>query len=317
MIKVGVFLALLVLIAGCATSPQTAPRSPAPVAAAPAYHPSIDPAQFTTSITNKYFSLASGQKFIYEGTSNDGKERNEVVVTSQTKQILGVTTIVVSDRVWLNGELKEDTSDWYAQDKDGNVWYFGEDSKEIVDGQVASTEGSWEAGVDGAQPGIIMEGNPKIGDSYKQEYYASKAEDMADVVALDETVTTPYGTFTNCLKTREWTPLESGDEFKWYCAQAKTVVRETAPGEGEESSLVNITTVAKIEPVVAPPIKVQITEDEAKAIALQRVPGTVTDIVIETKFGKPAYVVEIKPDYGVETDVIIDIKTGEVLGVET
>ncbi len=116
---------------------------------------------------------------------------------------MGVNTIVVWDRVWLNDELIEDTKDWYAQDKYGNVWYFGEDSKEYEDGKVVSTEGSWEAGVDNAKPGIIMKANPVIGESYRQEYYKGEAEDMADVVALGVKVKVKYGSFSDCLQTRD------------------------------------------------------------------------------------------------------------------
>ena len=121
---------------------------------------------------------------------------------------MGVTTIVVWDRVWLNNELIEETYDWYAQDKEGNVWYFGEDSKEYENGMVVSTKGSWEAGVDGAKPGIIMEAHLRVGESYRQEYYKGEAEDMADVVAVGVTVTIPYGTFEDCLKTRNWSQID-------------------------------------------------------------------------------------------------------------
>jgi hypothetical protein len=115
-----------------------------------------------------------------------------------------VIATVVWDREWLNDALIEETYDWYAQDKEGNVWYLGEDSKEYENGKAANSKGSWEAGVDGAKPGIIMKGDPKIGDSYRQEYLKGKAEDMADVVALSESVAVPFGTFTDCLKTRDW-----------------------------------------------------------------------------------------------------------------
>jgi len=132
--------------------------TPTPVPPEETYNPIIDSADFVTEIDNLYFPLKPGTTFIYRGETEEGVQRNEVVVTNQTKTILGVLTTVVWDRVWdEDDELVEETYDWYAQDKDGNVWYFGEDSKEYESGVVVSTAGSWEAGVDGAKPGIIME----------------------------------------------------------------------------------------------------------------------------------------------------------------
>jgi len=136
---------------------------------------------------------------------------------------MGVECVVVRDTAWEGGELIERTFDWYAQDQEGTVWYFGEDTKEYRNGKVTSTGGSWEAGVDGAQPGIIMQANPKAGLSYRQEYYEGEAEDKAQVVSVNESVTVPYGSFDHVLKTKEWTPLEPGlVEHKYY-----------APGVGQ------------------------------------------------------------------------------------
>jgi hypothetical protein len=130
---------------------------------------------------------------------------------------MGVECVVVNDKAWENGKLIERTYDWHAQDKEGNVWYFGEDTKEYENGKVVSTKGSWEAGVDGAKPGIIMQAHPKVGQSYRQEYYKGEAEDMAKVINLNESVTVPYGSFDHVLVTKEWTPLEpSYAEHKYY-----------------------------------------------------------------------------------------------------
>jgi len=176
-------------------------------------------------IDNRYFPLMPGTAFIYQGGTKGGIERNEVYVTHQTKQILGVICTEVRDRVSVDGKLVEETLDWYAQDKDGNVWCFGEEAKEYENGVVVSTEGSWEAGIDGAKPGIIMEANPQIGGSYRQEYYKGKAEDMATVLSLNESVSVPYGSFKNCLKTKDFTPLEPGIiENKYYSAGVGVVL---------------------------------------------------------------------------------------------
>jgi hypothetical protein len=190
------------------------------------YEPVIDPADFTTLVNNPYLSFAPGTTFIYEGVSEDGPERNEVNVTNQTRVIIGVTCIEIWDRVWLNGSLVEETYDWYAQDNDGNVWYFGEDSKELENGVVVSTEGSWEAGVEGAKPGIVMEAHPVVGDRYRQEYYKGEAEDMAKVVNVNVSVVVPFGSYADCLQTNEWTPLEKGYSEDKYFALGIGMVQE-------------------------------------------------------------------------------------------
>jgi hypothetical protein len=132
----------------------------------------------------------------------------------------------VHDQIFLNGTLAEDTFDWYAPDNQGNVWYFGEDTKSFEGGTV-STEGSWEAGQNGALPGIIMLAHPKVGDTYQQENSPGVVADMARVKDLSTTVTVPYGTFTGCIKTQEWTPLETGSRaFKYYAPGIGIVVEE-------------------------------------------------------------------------------------------
>ena len=207
------------------------------------YNPQINPVDFSTKINNKYLTFTPGTAYIYEGKVEEGTERTEVYVTNDIKKVMGVDVIEVRDRVWLNDELIEDTKDWYAQDKYGNVWYFGEDSKELVNGEVVSIEGSWEAGVDGAKPGIIMRSDPKIGDAYRQEYYKGRAEDMAEVVALGVKVKVKYSSFSDCLQTRDWNPLEQGyGEYKYYCPQAGNLVYEVGIENGEGAQLMDVKT---------------------------------------------------------------------------
>jgi hypothetical protein len=207
------------------------------------YNPTIDPDNFVAKIDNQYFPLTPGTTFIYEGQKEGGTERTEVYVSRQTKQIIGVTCIEVRDTVWVDGNLVEATLDWYAQDKDGNVWYFGEDSKEYENGQVVSTAGSWEAGVDGAKLGIVMEANPKIGDSYRQEYYKGEAEDMAEVLSLTESVSVPYGSFNNCLKTKDFTRLEPDVvENKYFASGIGPISTIMVKGGSERSDLAAIQT---------------------------------------------------------------------------
>ena len=206
------------------------------------YDPVINPADFVAQIDNQYLPLTPGTTLIYEGETEDGMERIEVEVTHETKDILGVTCIVVRDTVRVDGELVEDTYDWFAQDKDGNVWYFGEDSKEYEDGEV-DPAGSWEAGVDGAKPGIIMKASPQVGDAYRQEYYEDEAEDMAEVLSLNESVSVAYGLFDNCLQTQEWTPLEPDVvENKYYAPGIGVVLEVTVVGESERVELIEVKT---------------------------------------------------------------------------
>src|SRR5437899_7813054 len=189
------------------------------------YDPVIDPANFVRHVTNPFFPLPPGQTFVYEGHTKDGFVHNDFIVTRKTKVILGVTCTEVHDVVYLDGELAEDTLDWYAQDNQGNVWYFGESTAEFENGRPVTVEGSFTAGVNGDKPGIIMEAHSVPGDFYRQEFALANAEDNALVVSLDATVNVPAGLFHHCLKTKETTPLEPDAlEHKYYAAGAGNVL---------------------------------------------------------------------------------------------
>jgi hypothetical protein len=204
------------------------------------YEPVIDPANFVDKIDNPYFPLVPGTNFIYEGFSVGGLVHTEFFVTHNTKQILGVTTIEVHDTVTTNDEVTEDTLDWFAQDKDGNVWYFGENTEELIGGRPSTLAGTFTSGIDGAKPGIIMEGHPKIGDFYRQEFDLGNAEDYGSVESLTDTITVQAGTFTNCVKTPESTPLEpSLHEAKWYAPGVGNVLTLDLD-TGEKSELIRI-----------------------------------------------------------------------------
>ena len=205
-------------------------------------HAKFDPCDFGNEIIdNPYFTLTPGTTFTYESETEEGTEEIIVVVTNETKEILGVTATVVRDTVSLDGELIEDTFDWFAQDKEGNVWYLGEDTKEYENGEVVSTEGSWEAGVDGAEAGIVMLADPQVGDTYRQEWYPGHAEDAAEVVSLSEEVTVPYGTFTNCLQTREFSTIDPElNEYKYYCTAVGAVTLEVVIDSGERVELIDV-----------------------------------------------------------------------------
>jgi hypothetical protein len=188
------------------------------------YQPAIVAADFSSVVDNKYLSYIPGMVFKYTNTDHEIVEQD---VTSDTKILLGVKVVVVHDFArTASGQLLEDTYDYFAQDRAGNVWYFGEDTK-AYSGTMVSTAGSWAAGQSCAKPGIVMKASPQIGDSYRQEYLPGQAEDEAEVVSLTEKVTVPYGTFEGCVKTKEHTALAPGDlENKFYC-----------PGVGEVLSV--------------------------------------------------------------------------------
>lgn len=202
------------------------------------YDPHIDPANFVAAVDNPYFPLVPGTTFKLLEKQGRRVSENTIAVTFDTKVITGVTCTVVRDQVMENGVMKEDTYDWYAQDKEGNVWYFGEDTKEVHDHGRLSTEGSWQAGVNGAQPGIMMPGHPAPGKPYRQEYGKGVAEDMGQIVAVNDSVSVPYGRFTDCVRTREWSLLEAGTERKWY-ARGIGIVR-TESTEKEVAELVSV-----------------------------------------------------------------------------
>jgi hypothetical protein len=206
-------LLIAAVLSGCGdgTSDEPSPTE----SAEPTLADVPDASEFTTEIDNPFMPWIPGAVYNYEG----GGEQNVVEVTEETREVMGVTTVVVHDTVSEDGEVVEDTYDWYAQDADGNVWYFGEDSREMSGGETTSTEGSWEAGVDGALPGIAMEADPQVGDYYYQEFYEGHAVDTGEVLALDETVDVPYGTFEGCLQTEDVNPLDTSViEHKYYAA---------------------------------------------------------------------------------------------------
>jgi len=173
------------------------------------YHPRINPKDFSPNVTNQYFPLRPGETLVYTGTKDGKKALNLVATTSRTKVVDRVRTRVVEDRLYLDNVLQERTSDYYAQDRCGNVWYFGEDTAELDrHGNVISTEGSFHAGVDGAQPGVYMQAHPQVGRKFRQEWYQGHAEDVFKVISLSSSVTVPYGSFRHAMRTEETNALE-------------------------------------------------------------------------------------------------------------
>lgn len=209
--------------------------------------PVIDPSDFVEHPTNPYFPLIPGTTFHYINKVLDGKsitsEHVKVMVTSDKKIILGVSCVVVHDAATVDGKISEDTYDWYAQDKHSNLWYFGENTKSRTDSGW-STEGSWQAGVNGGCAGIAMWAHPEqhLGQRYYQEFLKGEAEDQAEVVDTNGTAKVYYGTFTHCIVTKETTRLEPGVvEHKYYYAGVGQVLTTLTKGGKEREELINIT----------------------------------------------------------------------------
>ena len=199
------------------------------------YQPEIDPNNFVDVIDNPYLPFPVGASWTYEGTEDGETENVKVTVTPERKEIMGISATVVRDTVSTgDGEVVEDTYDWYAQDRDGNVWYLGEDSTEFENGKAVGTSGSWEAGVDGALPGIVMQAQPEVGQAYRQEYYVGEAEDLAEVDQLDATESVPFGDFDQLVVIKEWNPLEPDVVEEKYFAPGVGLVLEikTEGGDG-------------------------------------------------------------------------------------
>lgn len=224
--------AAMIAPAGASTSNGGLPEGGEPV--------SLDPAKFTTNITNPYWPMAVGTKWVYRETDDEGTVQKVVVrVTKRTKQITGgITARVVRDVVSQNGDPVEVTDDWYAQDDKGNIWYMGEDTAEYKNGRVVTRGGSFEHGVDGAYAGIAMPANPTIGLSYRQEYYRGEAEDNGKVLSLDEQVEVPEGHFRDVLMTRDTNPLEPKvNEHKFYAREVGPVLALGVSGGSDKELL--------------------------------------------------------------------------------
>jgi hypothetical protein len=196
---------------------------------------------FTADVTNPYFPLQPGMRWVYRGVKDGKAMRDVVTVPGRVKRIDGVPCAVVLDRAYLDGHLAERTTDWYTQDVHGTVWYYGEATAELdARGRVTSREGSWRDGRQGAHGGVFMPAHPKVGQSFTQEHFAGHAEDHFKVAGLRATIRVPYGTFRQrSLTTHEWTPLEPGVlDGKWYVRGIGEVAEKSLKGPVERAELV-------------------------------------------------------------------------------
>jgi hypothetical protein len=235
-------LLLAAATAACGGDSESSSDTPASTLPQGSEQVELEPADFTAEIDNPYWPMAPGHRWVYrEVDAEGGTKRVEVTVTKRTKTIMGIEARVVHDVVTEDGDLVEDTFDWYAQDGDGNVWYLGEETKEYENGKVKSTEGSWEAGVDGAQAGIVVPAEPRVGLTYRQEYYAGEAEDRGEILSLNERASVPFGSFEHVLMTKDTTPLEPKVlEHKFYARGVGPVLAVTLSGGSDREELVRI-----------------------------------------------------------------------------
>jgi hypothetical protein len=240
--SVAVVLSVLVLSASCASDDDgttAAGPSPAATGLPQGGEPfELDPEEFSVDIDNQFWPMVPGTRWVYREVEEDGAELQVVVtVSSETREIAnGVTARIVRDTVTEDGEVVEDTFDWYAQDADGNIWYLGEDTAEFEDGKITTRAGSFEAGVDGALPGIIVPADPKPGLAYRQEYYKGEAEDNGEVLSVRELAEVPFGSFEDALLTKDTITIQPDVlEYKLYAPGVGPVlVLGVSGGAGRE-----------------------------------------------------------------------------------
>ena len=201
----------------------------------------LNPADFTTRIDNPYWPMPVGARWQVHVSNPQGESLQETItVTNQTRRIAdGVTARVVHDVVYDHGRPSEITDDWYAQDRQGNIWYFGENTASIQNGK-KDTSGSFEAGLNGADAGVAMAAQPAVGLTYREEYYEGNAEDRAKVLALDQQVQAPAGHFTGAILTDDTSPIEPDvSEYKLYAKGVGPVVAVSVSGESEREDLIS------------------------------------------------------------------------------
>jgi hypothetical protein len=216
-------------------NPEAIPPVPTYQEAAEGYSVDVDPQGFVERIDNPYMPLTPGSGWRLEGKTTEGRETDTITVLDRTREVMGVTTTVVRDVVKLEGSVVEKTWDWFAQDLRGRVWYFGEDTAEYENGKIVSRSGAWEAGVDGALPGIVMPADPMVSDAGRQEFYPGEAEDMGWVVQTGLTVEVPADSYDDAIRVLEWSPLEPRIVVQKLYAPGVGILGEEALSGGLEN----------------------------------------------------------------------------------
>jgi hypothetical protein len=257
---VAVLLCCLVVLTGCGNEDRSTKATDQATTRKPSDEPSVglpqgnepvslDTADFTADVTNPWFPLKPGTRWTYRETTEDGEVVQVVVTaTSGTHKIAnGIIARVVRDTVTLDGEIIEDTFDWYAQDTGGTVWYLGEDTAEFEGGKITTREGSFEAGVDGAQAGVIMPASPEVGTAYRQEYYEGEAEDNGEVLAIGQLASVPAGQYDDLVQTADTTPLEPDVLAHKYYASGVGLVLTIDKEAGGREELLSVTQIPPVQ----------------------------------------------------------------------
>jgi hypothetical protein len=235
--RAGVAAAVLVLglvAAGCGGEGD-GPRDAVRVRATQG-EPPLDPAQFSATVDNPLFPVSKLRFTRMSGSERDPDSGRRISIRGRmrrlpgTARVAGFPVTVVQDDEFENGRLVEHTLDYYAQDRVGNVWYFGERIDNYENGRVVGHEGQWLTGRRGARPGLFMPAHPAVGRTFEQERAPGVAEDRSTVVALGVRVTTPARVFRGCIKTRDFSPLDRATEFKFYCPGVGIAREVESPG---------------------------------------------------------------------------------------
>jgi hypothetical protein len=252
-IGIGAVLLAAALVAGCGSDAETKTTTVTKTVGAAATaagdlprggeHVDLASLDLSATVDHPYWPMRPGSRWVYSEVEDGEEQRVEVVVTDEHKQVDGIDVLVVRDTVTSkDGALVEDTRDWYAQDRDGNLWYLGEDTAEYEDGKVASREGSWEAGKDGAEAGIILPAEPAPGMEYREEYYEGHAEDNARILSIDELTKVPFRSFTDTIMTRNSSPIEPHVlEYKHYAKGVGPVLELLVSGGEGRTQLLEFT----------------------------------------------------------------------------
>ena len=242
--KVMLLMGLVVaLVAAAASIPWVGAGASPKIASGSKHEPVLDPANFVSVIDNPYYPLPVGRTLVYRGVRNGKTQVDRVHVTKRTKVVEGISATVVTDVATHRGTLLEKTEDWFAQDKQGNVWYLGEDTKAYLPNGHVDTSGTWTASVQDAEPGIVMEAHPQVPDAYRQEYLRGQAEDTAWIVGRGGSVKVPYGSIHRAIRTLEFTQLEPDVvDTKYYAPCIGIVSERTLAGGGEIAELVAVKT---------------------------------------------------------------------------
>ena len=237
--KGSIVAVLLTLATGCGSTHSQSASSLAPVLGH--YEPKVDAKNFVAKVDNPLWPLEPGTAYHYKGVRGTTPQKDDELVLHRTRRILGIASTIVRDTVSEHGRAVERTLDYYAQDKQGNVWYLGEDSFELQHGHLARASDSWLSGVAGAKPGIIMPADPRPGDRYRQEYYPpGEALDEAHVLGFRAAPKVPYRAFKRALVTSEFSPLEPQTEEKYYVRGVGEILERVVKGHHEEFQLVSV-----------------------------------------------------------------------------